>query len=148
MGKLGALSILLAVALIIYFFNPNSQVEVRQSSIDNSIPAQSIPSPSTMKPIINGNQTHTIETLEPIKTDPPLHVHETKEAKQVSEIPQFIKDSLEKQRISTSELVEVHHPDGSVSMDLKGQFQHVPVAVIGEDGKVKVIEAKIEPIAE
>jgi hypothetical protein len=35
---------------------------------------------------------------------------------------------------STEGLVEVHHTDGSVSMDLQGRFQHVMVARIEADG--------------
>ena len=35
---------------------------------------------------------------------------------------------------STEGLVEVHHADGSVSMDLQGRFQHVMVARIEADG--------------
>jgi len=35
---------------------------------------------------------------------------------------------------STEGLVEVHHPDGSVSVDLDGRFQNVTVARVNEDG--------------
>jgi hypothetical protein len=35
---------------------------------------------------------------------------------------------------STDGLVEVHHADGSVSMDLDGRFQNVAVARVEEDG--------------
>jgi len=35
---------------------------------------------------------------------------------------------------STEGLLEVHHADGSVSMDLQGRFQHVMVARIEADG--------------
>ena len=35
---------------------------------------------------------------------------------------------------STDGLVQVHHPDGSVSMDLQDRFQNVTVARIDEDG--------------
>jgi len=37
---------------------------------------------------------------------------------------------------STEGLDEVHHADGSVSVDLKGRFQHVTVAKIDEDGNL------------
>jgi hypothetical protein len=37
---------------------------------------------------------------------------------------------------STEGLEQVHHEDGSVSMDLKGRFQNVTVARINEDGTV------------
>lgn len=35
---------------------------------------------------------------------------------------------------STEGLVQVHHPDGSVSMDLQGRFQNVAVARVESDG--------------
>ncbi len=37
---------------------------------------------------------------------------------------------------STEGLVEVQHPDGSVSVDLEGRFQNVTVARINKDGSV------------
>jgi hypothetical protein len=37
---------------------------------------------------------------------------------------------------STEGLEQVHHEDGSVSMDLKGRFQNVTVARINKDGTV------------
>lgn len=37
---------------------------------------------------------------------------------------------------STEGLVEVQHPDGSVSMDLEGRFQSVTVARVNKDGSV------------
>jgi hypothetical protein len=37
---------------------------------------------------------------------------------------------------STEGLEQVHHEDGSVSMDLKGRFQNVAVARINQDGTV------------
>jgi len=33
-------------------------------------------------------------------------------------------------------LVPVHHPDGSVSIDLQGRFQSVSIARIGDDGPI------------
>ena len=37
---------------------------------------------------------------------------------------------------STEGLVQEYHPDGSVSMDLKGRFQNVAVARVNQDGSV------------
>lgn len=44
---------------------------------------------------------------------------------------------LEQQRLdhSPADLVEVHHPDGSVSVDLQGRFQEFATVRIGPDGK-------------
>ena len=37
---------------------------------------------------------------------------------------------------STEGLEQVHHADGSVSMDLEGRFQNVSVAKVNEDGSI------------
>ncbi|MGH7342904.1 MAG: post-PEP-CTERM-1 domain-containing protein [Candidatus Rokuibacteriota bacterium] len=37
---------------------------------------------------------------------------------------------------SSEGLVEVHHPDGSVSVDLQGRFQEFATVRIGQDGKL------------
>lgn len=38
---------------------------------------------------------------------------------------------------STDGLVQVHHADGSVSMDLQGRFQNVTVAKVNTDGTIE-----------
>lgn len=45
---------------------------------------------------------------------------------------------LEQQRLdhSSAGLIEVHHPDGSVSVDLQGRFQEFATVRIGPDGKL------------
>jgi len=59
-------------------------------------------------------------------------------------------------RRDTEGLVEVHHPDGSVSMDLQGRFQSVSmvhkdangtvVTCVDDDGKAQqVIDGKVAP---
>jgi hypothetical protein len=144
MGKLGALTILVALAAIIYFFSPGSQIKVSES-----IPADAnIEQPDSIenKQTTSSATDHPDHILKNSNETP--HSHELSVTDTPVEIPQFIKDSLEAKRIPASELVEQHHPDGSVSIDLKGQFQHVPVAVIGKDGKMRIIEKTIEPIAE
>lgn len=35
-------------------------------------------------------------------------------------------------------LKEVHHPDGTISVDLRGRYQSVSVARVGEDGTVMI----------
>lgn len=64
------------------------------------------------------------------------------------ELPAEVHAYIESKRIPASELKPVTHADGSVSLDLKGQYQHVPVAIIGEDGKVTIVETEIKPIAD
>jgi len=46
-------------------------------------------------------------------------------------------DARERNAVSRSlaGLIQVHHPDGSVSVDLQGRFQEFAVATIGADGK-------------
>lgn len=131
MDKLAALTILLAVAVIIYLLNPGSQTQV--------------PAPTPLP--ITAPALEKMDTQQPNiilkNTNESAHNHETTDSQ--VEIPQFIQDSLETRRIPASELVEQHHPDGSISVDLKGQFQHVPVAVMGQDGKPRIIEKVITP---
>jgi len=146
MGKFAALAILLTVAAVIYFINPGVRVEV-SDTIQEQIKQAKAAEPN----IIDSINSNPVPNTEAAGSNTPLSdkndddEHNHAAATDNPRIPQFIKDSLEAKRVPASELVEIQHPDGSVSMDLKGQFQHVPVAVIGEDGKVKIIEAKIEP---
>jgi len=143
MGKLGALTILVALAAMIYFFSPGSQVQVaeEQQAIEQ-------PQPNTVKneqaeqAQLKSSQSQSTNSIMPHSD------HQNHDVNDKVEIPQYIQDSLEAKRIPASELVEQHHPDGSMSIDLKGQFQHVPVAVIGQDGKVKIVEAQIQPLTE
>lgn len=41
-------------------------------------------------------------------------------------------------RRDSAGLIEVHHPNGAVSVHLQGRFQNATVARIGEDGKVTI----------
>lgn len=141
MGKFGALAILLAVAAVIYLLNPGSPVQVAkepqviEASLPNTFidePAEEIQTKSSQAESIDSAVTHSD--------------NEGHNANEKNEIPQYIKDSLEAKRIPASELVEEQHADGSSSINFKGQYQHVPVAIIGEDGKVKIIETRIEPL--
>jgi hypothetical protein len=141
MSKLGALTILLALAAVIYFFSPGSQVQVakKQQAIEATMPdaLTNEPAKPTQAEIPAPELTNSIE---------PHSDHEGHDENEKIEIPQYIKDSLEAQRIPASELVKEKHSDGSSSIDFKGQYQHVPIAIIGEDGKVKITETRIEPI--
>ena len=50
---------------------------------------------------------------------------------------QRISDSQQSQvNHSSAGLVEVHHPDGSVSIDLQGRFQEYETVRVGPDGKL------------
>lgn len=143
MNKLGALIMLVAVAAVINFLNPGSQVR-----IPSSLPIEAgieQPNPSANKQTASRTMKDSQDSLK--NTDAAPHSHEVSTAVEQVEIPQYIKDSLEAKRIPASELVEEKYADGSSSIDFKGQYQHVPVAVIGEDGKVKIVETRIEPIA-
>jgi len=140
MGKFAALLVLVSVAALSLLFKPETQVEVsEQVTPEASSPATS----SGSAP--QASEAQQLQTLAPAHDEHSDHQHEHGSDE---EIPEFILKSLEAKRIPASELKEVHHPDGSVSMDLKGQYQHVPVAVLDEDGKVKIIEKVIEPIAD
>ena len=65
-----------------------------------------------------------------------------------SSLPLPLRKALQerlKNNTSSEGLIEKVNPDGSVSVDLKGRFQHVPVAIMGEDGKITVKEFYTAP---
>ena len=142
MGKFGALAILLAVAAVIYLLNPGSQVQVVKEQ-----PAME----ATQPDVVTNEQATKVDTenskTQLIDSAKPHSDHEDHDTNNTTEIPQYIKDSLQAKRIPASELTVEQHADGSSSIDFKGQYQHVPVAVIDENGKVKIIETRIDPIA-
>ncbi len=136
MGKLAALTTLLTIAFLVYFFTP-SQVQVANTTIESEQSRIEVKEKTKqIKPL----------TIQQVNKDSPEHSHpHNTSADENDHIPQYIKDQLESKRIPASELTVQKHPDGSSSIDLKGQFQHVPVAILGEDGKVKIVETRIEP---
>ena len=142
MGKFAALLVLLSVAALIYFFKPETSSIITDNQApqaqDNQ-PTKPIPAPASAPPA----QTQQLQSLH--EHD---HDHADQHQESTVQIPEFIQKELEAKRIPASELKQVEHPDGSVSMDLKGQYQHVPVAVLGEDGKITIIEKVIEPLSD
>jgi hypothetical protein len=143
MGKLGALTILVALAAVIYFFSTSNQVQVAKELAAIEIPQpDAINNLTTDEAEPENSQSQSSNLLEPHSD------HEGHGENEKIEIPQYIQDSLEAKRIPASALVEEKHADGSSSINLKGQYQHVPVAIIGEDGNVKITETRIEPIAD
>jgi hypothetical protein len=143
MGKLGTLTILVALAAVIYFFSPSNQVQVAKELATIAIPQpDSIKNQQTDEAEPASSHSQSSNSLE-LHSDHKGHAENEK-----IEIPQYIKDSIEAKRIPASELVEEIHADGTSSIDFKGQYQHVPVAIIGEDGKVRITETRIEPIAD
>lgn len=130
MDKLRALAILITVAGIIYLFTPGTQVEILSDTDTTSVSGQSI-------------------TITPLIESAPAEKEAThNEASEIQAIPKFIMDSLEAKRIPADQLIKKHHPDGSISIDLKGQYQHAPIAIRGKDGKPRIIERVITPIAD
>jgi hypothetical protein len=143
MGKLGALTILIALAAVIYFFSTSNQVQVVKE-----LAAIEIAQPDSIKNQPTDEAEPASSLSQSSHSLKPHNDHKDHAENEKIEIPQNIKDSLEAKRIPASELVEEKHADGSSSINLKGQYQHVPVAIIGENGKVKITETKIEPIAD
>lgn len=86
----------------------------------------------------------------PLATEPEGHDHdhgaERKNKVYSVGIPKEIDDALEKRRIPASELKPIENADGSLSMDTKGQFEHVTIAVQQPDGKIIIVEKQIQPI--
>ena len=142
MGKFAALLVLLSVAALIYFFKPETSSIITDNQAPQAHDNQStkpIPAPASAPPA----QTQQLQSLHDHG-----HDHSDQHQESAVQIPDFIQKELDAKRIPASELKQVEHPDGSVSMDLNGQYQHVPVAVIGDDGKVRIIEKVIEPVSD
>jgi hypothetical protein len=143
MGKLGALTILIALAAVIYVFSPSNKVQVAKE-----LAAIEIPQPDAINNLPTDEVEPANSQFQSSNSLKPHSDHEDHEENQKSEIPQYIKDTLEAKRIPASALVEEKHENGTSSIDFKGQYQHVPIAIIGEDGKVKITETRIEPITD
>ena len=62
-------------------------------------------------------------------------------------IPVEIRAYIEKQRIPASELVATPNGDGSYSLNPRGQFETVSIAVLDDDGDVQIVERQIQPIS-
>lgn len=67
------------------------------------------------------------------------HSHQVK-------LPVEIRAYIEKQRIPQQQLQPTQHSDGRLSLDPKGQFETVSIAVIGDDGELTITERQIQPI--
>jgi hypothetical protein len=55
-------------------------------------------------------------------------------------------ETLQSLRRDAEGLVQVHHPDGSVSVHLQGRFQNVSVARIDKNGKLVICSEDIDQI--
>lgn len=142
MSKFAALLVLLSIAALIYFFKPETSSMVTDNhptKVHEVQQAGQIPAPASAQPA----QAQQLQSLHDHG-----HDHSDQHQESAVQIPDFIQKELDAKRIPASALKQVEHPDGSVSMDLNGQYQHVPVAVIGDDGKVRIIEKVIEPVSD
>ncbi|MCH2040261.1 MAG: hypothetical protein MK185_06465 [Saccharospirillaceae bacterium] len=116
---------------------PQPQVEITQSLKIDNIPPISRPSLSTSAP--SGDYS----------TQPPQHHHDHPHSHDHTvKIPLEIQAYIEKQRIPQSELQPERNPQGNLSLNPKGQFETVSIAVLGEDGDVRITERQIHPLAE
>lgn len=74
------------------------------------------------------------------------HSHDRENKVYTVGIPKEIDEALEKRRIPASELKPVVDENGLISLDTKGQFEHVTVAVQQPDGTIVLVEKQIQPI--
>ena len=74
------------------------------------------------------------------------HSHDRENKVYTVGIPKEIDEALEKRRIPASELKPVVDENGVISLDTKGQFEHVTVAVQQPDGTIVLVEKQIQPI--
>ena len=61
-------------------------------------------------------------------------------------IPEEIQVYIEQRRIPKSELKPVTLPNGNQVIPLKGQYEHVTIAVAQPDGSIRIVERQIEPL--
>ena len=108
---------------------PASPASASQADADNAIQT---PALNTHRPTPGKYHTRT------------KHDHQHNEP--VS-IPVEIQAYIEKQRIPASELVATPNGDGSYSLNPQGQFETVSIAVLDEDGDVRIVERQIQPIS-
>ena len=155
-SKLLLLGLTSSVALIALITGVNSAkdrvvIEAQPSTaISKAVTPATAPSNIQTTPQAVSTHIHTPELNTHAAENATYHTnsrqHEHSHNDQDIEIPVEINAYIESKRIPASHLTEQHHPDGSISVDLKGQYQHVPVAVIGQDGKLRIIEKEIKPI--
>lgn len=159
-SKLLLLSLTASVALVAMIAGVNSAkdrvvIETQPSeAISKAVTPATATTPSNI-------QTTPQATATPIHK-PELNTHPAENAKyhthrhdhghshndQNIKIPVEINAYIEAQRIPRHQLKAVKHPDGSYSFDPQGQFETVSIAVIGEDGKVRITERQIQPTAD
>ncbi len=61
-------------------------------------------------------------------------------------LPDNIEIYLQQQRLPRDQLSAQPHPHGGRITDLKGQYRTVTIAITGEDGKVRLVERRIDPL--
>jgi hypothetical protein len=54
------------------------------------------------------------------------------------EVVEFDATEVNALRTDAEGLLQEHHPDGSVSMDLEGRFQSATMATVGADGTIRI----------
>lgn len=61
-------------------------------------------------------------------------------------LPDNIEIYLQQQRLPRDQLTAEPHPHGGRITDLRGQYRTVTIAITGEDGKVRLVERRIDPL--
>lgn len=97
---------------------PKAQVEERKAQVSNQTHRNYVTSNAVGQTVVVDRQTGQVRPLTP------------DEARRLADgIKQLVNQSSEG-------LVQVHHADGSVSMDLQGRFQNVMLAKKEDDGTI------------
>jgi len=124
------------------------QHQQKRSATGNTVaqPAASH-APASQADAGNAIQTPALNTHRPTPGKYHTHAqHDHQHDEQVS-IPVEIQAYIEKQRIPASELVATPNGDGSYSLNPRGQFETVSIAVLDDDGDVRIVERQIQPIS-
>jgi hypothetical protein len=116
-------TVLLAIAAITVVSRQNARVNAssvpeRSSAVDNNTGKKFVKVTVAGQEVEVDSQTGQVKELTP---------------EEARKLAAGLKQMVNK---SAKDLEEVHHPDGSSSLDLEGRFQNVTVAKVDEDGNL------------
>ena len=138
-----AVSLIALTAVLALLFINSRHPLVQVATPHPPLPAEpaALPSPDRTPPL--PQPALTLHPQTGLHTDPPAgtHQHDSSEP-----LPANIRLYIEQQRRPRTELVPHPHPQGGQLTNLQGQYQTVTVAVTGADGKVRLLERRIDPV--
>jgi len=140
-------SVILAIGVLWSGVSSRQQVAsvTAEAESDISVPDKSeAASPASPTTPAVARQTLSTQSPSGRYNTLPKHDHSHDHSHDI-EIPVEIQAYIERQRIPANQLIPTQTESGVPYLDAKGQFEVVSIAVIGDDGKVKITERQIQP---